>query len=436
MAFILAISFSTLSINAKVHKRVTNNIHIIDKSLNQAIVFKSTGKNAIYTKPNGIKGSRLLVSKHNMQKKTNSNNTNDYFMAYQTVMNNKGYHYYKVVSFDKKIRGYVFNKGIVKTNVGLKTEMPKDRIGMLIKNRLFDAAYGSKFGVKLNHYRNIYNSKFTIIDAVKVTSITYYNVYNNNNHSMNGWINAKYFKTDERKIIDTSGNNFNIQPQVTLENSLNKIITNNEADGSTNENIDKTSNNSGNNHENKSNNAINDDANEMNKDADNNHEDNSKNNGKNSIDDNMEKLPNEKIEEDLDNRSEEGTVEPTHDKVDIDKNEKNQSKEENKDDTINAFKSFASNNHLSDKQAKKMLKKVKQFSDKVIYKIKDTTKGYSYNADSRMIEYNHQTVTTDNHGKYKKYEVYSTMYNNIYNDTSTKLLIDQDKNSLIIPTLE
>ncbi|GAA6236877.1 hypothetical protein [Apilactobacillus micheneri] len=212
LTFASAANGAALNVNAKSHRRVKHSkvtYKTTKKDLDQTVVFKSTGKNAIYTKPNGVKGAKVLVSKKQMQAKAKSNNVKDQFMAYQMAVNNKGYHYYKVVSFDKKIRGYVFNKGIVKTNVKTTMDIPAKKMGKLSVDNLYDEAYGAKFSINASHFNNDGKRKFTIKNAAKVNGNVYYNVADNNDSSVNGWVSADNFTAidDANAKKDDSNNN-------------------------------------------------------------------------------------------------------------------------------------------------------------------------------------------------------------------------------------
>ncbi|UQS84945.1 hypothetical protein MOO46_06795 [Apilactobacillus apisilvae] len=176
----------------------------VTKSLDQGVVYRATGSNAIYTKPNGVKGAQIAVTKDNMASKANSTATGDLFMAYQQVKTSKGVHYYKVVSFDKKVRGYVYAKGIAEVNPNSQASLPNNTTGYLNSNRIFNFPYGSKFGAKVQNFNGIDFSKdkFTVSDAMTVSDgNVYYKVADQNNSLINGWVNANYFTNETPKSI-------------------------------------------------------------------------------------------------------------------------------------------------------------------------------------------------------------------------------------------
>ncbi len=87
-----------------------------------------------------------------MKSKANSKSTNDLFMANQEGQTSKGVHYYKVVSFDKKVRGFVYNKGVAKTNTTVAADKPSNTVGYLNNtNRFFNKAYGSQFKTSIKN---------------------------------------------------------------------------------------------------------------------------------------------------------------------------------------------------------------------------------------------------------------------------------------------
>nr|WP_263854138.1 hypothetical protein [Apilactobacillus timberlakei] len=170
-----------------------------NKDLDQTVTFKATGKNAVYNKAVGKRS--VVASKADMASKANSKDTKDLFMAYQEGVTSKGVHYYKVVSFDKKVRGFVYNKGVAKTNTTVAADKPSNTVGYLNNtNRFFNKAYGSQFKTSVKKDYNNLNlaaDQFTVSDAVKVNNDqTYYYVTDKNNQLVNGWVNSVYFSNN------------------------------------------------------------------------------------------------------------------------------------------------------------------------------------------------------------------------------------------------
>ncbi|TPR51086.1 hypothetical protein [Apilactobacillus micheneri] len=188
-----------------------------NKNLDQSVTFKATGKNAVYNKAVGKRS--VIATKADMASKANSKATKDLFMAYQEGVTSKGVHYYKVVSFDKKVRGFVYNKGVAKTNTTVAADKPVNATGYLQNtNRFFNKPYGSQFKTSLkNDYKgmNIAADQFTVSDAVKVNNDqTYYYVTDKNNQLVNGWVNSVYFSnniTDAAKNATNSANSIHVR---------------------------------------------------------------------------------------------------------------------------------------------------------------------------------------------------------------------------------
>ncbi|TPR19068.1 hypothetical protein [Apilactobacillus timberlakei] len=200
----------------------------VTKSLNQGIVYKATGSNAIYTKPNGVKGSQISVTKDNMASKANSNSADDLFMAYQQVKTSKGVHYYKVVSFDKKVRGYVYTKGIAQVNPVSAATTPSNTTGYVTTNNISNYPYGSKFGSKVQNFNGIDFSKdkFTVSEAMTVGNDTYYKVADQSNSLINGWVNANDFTNNTPKAITDAQNYANGVHVTYVNNNTYQTISN------------------------------------------------------------------------------------------------------------------------------------------------------------------------------------------------------------------
>lgn len=184
----------------------------VTKNLDQSLVYKSTGKNAMFTKPGGVKNNKLKASKNDMRSKANSNSANDLFMAYQEVRTSKGVHYYKVVSFDKKVRGYVYVKGVQKIdNPTTAAAKPSNTVGYVTTNNVYNLPVDYKFGadssIKDFNGINFSADKFTVNSAVNVYGgDTYYNVTDQSNPLINGWVKASDFSENMPANVSTAQN--------------------------------------------------------------------------------------------------------------------------------------------------------------------------------------------------------------------------------------
>ncbi|GAA6113815.1 hypothetical protein [Apilactobacillus apinorum] len=193
----------------KVAKKVT--YKTTDSKLDQSVVYVSTGKNAVYSKPGTVKGAKVVASKATMASLANTKSVSAQFMAYQEATTSKGAKYLKVVSFDKKIRGYVYVGGVQKAQGTASAKASynfTNANNLYLKTpRVFDKAYGSEFGAKLVKFDSnvVYkNTKFTADDAVtNANGDVYFHVTANTINSTNpnalvafsGWVNAKNLTT-------------------------------------------------------------------------------------------------------------------------------------------------------------------------------------------------------------------------------------------------
>lgn len=193
----------------KVAKKVT--YKTTDSKLDQSVVYVSTGKNAVYSKPGTVKGAKVVASKSTMASLANTKSVSAQFMAYQEATTSKGAKYLKVVSFDKKIRGYVYVGGVQKANGVTDTSAtynfnnPSAKTLYLKQPRLFDNPYGSQFGAKLVKLSSdAINSTYTASKAVvNANGDTYFYVTANDSkigagltgNENAGWVNAKNLST-------------------------------------------------------------------------------------------------------------------------------------------------------------------------------------------------------------------------------------------------
>ncbi|TOZ01383.1 S-layer protein [Levilactobacillus brevis] len=163
------------------------------------------GTNAIYSKPGTVKGAKVVASKKTVAKLAASKKSSDTFYAYGTKTTNRGSVYYKIVTMDKKYRGYIyggktagtFAGGIKTTDTVKDATNPTRTAGYYLKdvskNTLWTAPKNTDINAKkVSLYGVRTNDTFTVDKAqtkAKEGSL-YYHVTDDQNKAVSGWIYA------------------------------------------------------------------------------------------------------------------------------------------------------------------------------------------------------------------------------------------------------
>ncbi|WP_434108501.1 hypothetical protein [Levilactobacillus brevis] len=162
------------------------------------------GTNAIYSKPGTVKGAKVVASKKTVAKLAASKKSSDTFYAYGTKTTNRGSVYYKIVTMDKKYRGYIyggktagtFAGGIKTTDTMTKADMPKETTVYFANPGTANVTWTAPKNTDINAKKNVMNTtpfagdKLTITDAATKTKegSLYYYVKDATHPSVSGWI--------------------------------------------------------------------------------------------------------------------------------------------------------------------------------------------------------------------------------------------------------
>ncbi|WP_220728944.1 hypothetical protein [Apilactobacillus xinyiensis] len=162
--------------------------------------------NAIYTKPGTMPGAKLVASRDELSDLTTSSSDKNTFFVYQMAKTSRGSYYAKVVTMDKRYRGWIyagkqdFSMNLNNIGGGLNpvttlgnATMPDVRTGYILKNqRLWTAPYQTSIDAKrinLAYTNYTSNDTFTIDRAARNRAgWLYYHVYDANNPSIQGWV--------------------------------------------------------------------------------------------------------------------------------------------------------------------------------------------------------------------------------------------------------
>lgn len=162
--------------------------------------------NAIYTKPGTLKGAKVVASRDELSDLTTSSSDKNTFFVYQMAKTNRGSYYAKVVTMDKRYRGWIYagkqdfsmdikniGGGVEAVNTLGNAALPDVKTGYTLKNpRLWTAPYHTSIDAKrvnLDYTNYTSNDTFTIDRAARNRAgWLYYHVYDANNPSIQGWV--------------------------------------------------------------------------------------------------------------------------------------------------------------------------------------------------------------------------------------------------------
>ena len=205
------------------------------------------GTNAIYSKPGTVKGAKVVASKKTVAKLAASKKSSDTFYAYGTKTTNRGSVYYKIVTMDKKYRGYIyggktagtFAGGIKTTETMTKATMPKETTVYFANPGTTNVTWTAPKNTDINAKKNVVNTtpfagdKLTITDAATKTKegSLYYYVKDATHPSVSGWIYSGAVTADSsvayNQATDVKVNFVNPDGTVVASSTLQKLTENN-----------------------------------------------------------------------------------------------------------------------------------------------------------------------------------------------------------------
>ncbi|GHP14922.1 hypothetical protein YK48G_23470 [Lentilactobacillus fungorum] len=223
VSMVAASSLTSTKASAKTYARITSNKTMTSAPETRNVV--TNGSNALYTKAGTLRGARLVASKYTLQSYGNSKSSTKYFRAYRVATTNKGSVYYKVVSFNGNYRGWIyggkstnaFAGGVQSANTMANANMPTITTGYTLKdinkNTLWVNPKWSQYKaqqVDMSGYKA--GDTFTVTAAATKTreGYLYYQVSDNNNATINGWVYADGLNAPTNTNTATSNNSLKI----------------------------------------------------------------------------------------------------------------------------------------------------------------------------------------------------------------------------------